>query len=244
MKETGSKLTRNAMTFVPLLDALLKDDRLTLSDAALYGVVYSFTVVNGLQCYAKNSQIGERINLGVTTISKMITKLERLGYLSRVITYREGTNQVEARYLTCLPLDVQYPPRRTDQDPLDVECNTPLTCTPSIIDKDNNKDNNKGDKSPELPGNEEKLKIPTLEEVTEYCIERDNGIDAQNFMNFYGSKGWMIGKNKMQNWKKCVQTWEASDKKRNKENANKRTAIEKRSDYASNFYDYEKATDF
>jgi DNA-binding Lrp family transcriptional regulator len=235
--EDNGKLTRNAMTFVPLLDALLQDDRLTLSDVALYGVVYSFTVVNGLQCYAKNSQIGERINLGVTTISKMITKLERLGYLSRVITYREGTNQVEARYLTCLPLDVEYTPRRTDQDPLDVQCNTPLTCTPSIIDKDNNKVNNKGDLS-------KKFKIPTLEEVTDYCRERNNTLDAQNFIDFYSSKGWLVGKNKMKDWQACIRTWETNDKKRAKENANKQTASDKRSDYASNFYDYDKATNF
>lgn len=52
------------------------------------------------------------------------------------------------------------------------------------------------------------FKPPTLEEVKEYCFERNNGIDAQQFIDFYSSKGWMIGKNKMKDWKAAVRTWE------------------------------------
>ena len=49
---------------------------------------------------------------------------------------------------------------------------------------------------------------PTLEEVQAYCLERNNGIDAQTFIDFYESKGWMIGKNKMKDWKAAIRTWE------------------------------------
>jgi hypothetical protein len=49
---------------------------------------------------------------------------------------------------------------------------------------------------------------PTLEQVQEYCLERNNNIDAQRFIDFYESKGWMVGKNKMKDWKACVRTWE------------------------------------
>ena len=49
---------------------------------------------------------------------------------------------------------------------------------------------------------------PTLEEVKEYCSERHNQVDAERFINFYESKGWMIGKNRMKDWKACVRTWE------------------------------------
>ena len=49
---------------------------------------------------------------------------------------------------------------------------------------------------------------PTLNEVEDYCKERSNGIDAQQFINFYESKGWMVGKSKMKDWKACVRTWE------------------------------------
>ena len=49
---------------------------------------------------------------------------------------------------------------------------------------------------------------PTLDEVRAYCEERNNGIDAERFVDFYSSKGWMVGKNKMRDWKACVRTWE------------------------------------
>lgn len=51
---------------------------------------------------------------------------------------------------------------------------------------------------------------PTLEEVRAYCMERGNGVDPQKFVDFYESKGWMIGKNKMKDWKAAVRTWERS----------------------------------
>jgi predicted phage replisome organizer len=53
-----------------------------------------------------------------------------------------------------------------------------------------------------------RFKPPFVEEVYEYCKERNNGIDAQAFVDFYESKNWMIGKNKMKDWKACVRTWE------------------------------------
>lgn len=54
---------------------------------------------------------------------------------------------------------------------------------------------------------------PKLEWVEDYCRERNNGIDAQAFINFYSSKGWLIGKNKMVDWQSAIRTWES---KRNK----------------------------
>lgn len=49
---------------------------------------------------------------------------------------------------------------------------------------------------------------PTLEQVRSYCQQRGNSVDPQEFMDFYESKGWMIGKNHMKDWQACVRTWE------------------------------------
>lgn len=54
---------------------------------------------------------------------------------------------------------------------------------------------------------------PTIEEVKAYCKERNNGIDAERFANFYSAKGWFIGKNKVKDWKACVRTWEQRNKR-------------------------------
>ena len=55
---------------------------------------------------------------------------------------------------------------------------------------------------------------PTIEEINNYCKERNNGINAEAFYDFYESKDWYVGKNKMKDWKACMRTWE----KRNKNN--------------------------
>ena len=69
----------------------------------------------------------------------------------------------------------------------------------SKIGGNNNNNNN---------NNKNVFKPPTFDEVSEYCIERKNNIDVSKFVNFYESKGWMVGKNKMKDWKACVRTWE------------------------------------
>lgn len=49
---------------------------------------------------------------------------------------------------------------------------------------------------------------PTIEDVKAYCEARGNGIDAEEFVAFYSSKGWMVGKSKMKDWRSAIITWE------------------------------------
>jgi hypothetical protein len=57
---------------------------------------------------------------------------------------------------------------------------------------------------------------PTLEMVTLYCESRNNGIDPENFVDFYTSKGWKIGKDKMKDWQAAIRTWERKHKENQK----------------------------
>lgn len=52
------------------------------------------------------------------------------------------------------------------------------------------------------------FKPPTVEEVAAYVKEKGYSVDAEQFVAFYESKGWMIGKNKMQKWRAAVATWQ------------------------------------
>jgi uncharacterized protein YdaU (DUF1376 family) len=56
--------------------------------------------------------------------------------------------------------------------------------------------------------------IPTMEQVSAYCKERGKGINPQTWMDHYTSNGWMIGKNKMKDWKAAVRTWESRGENR------------------------------
>ena len=76
-------------------------------------------------------------------------------------------------------------------------------------DKEQDKDKEK-DKENRLSYNKtsyNKFNRPTLEEVTAYIKEKKYNVDADKWYNFYQSKGWMIGKNKMKDWKAAVRTW-------------------------------------
>ena len=84
-----------------------------------------------------------------------------------------------------------------------------LQCNPEIeieIDKEIDKERNIKERKPS------RFSPPTLEEVTQYCHERKNHIDPEYFIDFYTSKNWMVGKNKMKDWKAAVRNWERRDK--------------------------------
>lgn len=50
---------------------------------------------------------------------------------------------------------------------------------------------------------------PTVEEVKRYCEERGNQINAEQYVSYYTSNGWMVGgKTPMVDWKSSIRCWE------------------------------------
>ena len=80
----------------------------------------------------------------------------------------------------------------------------------NAIDKDKDKDKDK--EEDKVSPKTKRFAPPTLEQVKEYCLERNNKVDSEKFIDFYESKGWMVGKNKMKSWKASVRTWEKDNK--------------------------------
>jgi hypothetical protein len=67
-------------------------------------------------------------------------------------------------------------------------------------------DTNKNDKNVK---NDKKVFIrPSIEEIEAYCLERGNAVLPEKWLSHYESNGWMVGKNKMKDWKAAVRTWE------------------------------------
>lgn len=60
---------------------------------------------------------------------------------------------------------------------------------------------------------------PTLTDVKQYCEERNNHVDAEKFIDYYESNGWMVGRNKMKDWKAAVRSWERNSYDSPKQNA-------------------------
>ncbi len=75
-------------------------------------------------------------------------------------------------------------------------------------DKDRDKDKDKDNTPPVSPSRGKRFVPPTLEEVTAYCKDRNNGVDPEAFIAFYSSKGWKVGNQSMKDWKSAIVTWE------------------------------------
>lgn len=66
---------------------------------------------------------------------------------------------------------------------------------------------------PPKPPRGQRFIPPTHDEVAAYCRERGNGIDAEQFIAHYQSKGWMVGRNPMKDWRAAVITFEKNQAK-------------------------------
>ncbi|HHV10000.1 MAG TPA: hypothetical protein GXX75_06960 [Clostridiales bacterium] len=92
---------------------------------------------------------------------------------------------------------------------LETDCNVTETLHETEIEIELEKDIDK-----DIKKNSSRFAPPSLEEVKAYCMERNNKVDPEGFIDFYSSKGWMVGKNKMKDWKACVRTWEKGDRQK------------------------------
>lgn len=157
----------------------------------LYGEIVALSDKQGY-CYASNKYFAELYEVSTTTISTLIKNLVEKGYIESEIIYKEGTKEILNRYLKIL----KYPYLKKFKYPI----------------KENLKDNNTSINNTSI-NKKENIKRksfvkPTIEEINQYCQERNNSINAEAFYDFYESKDWYVGKNKMKDWKACVRTWE------------------------------------
>ena len=79
-------------------------------------------------------------------------------------------------------------------------------------DNDNEYDNDLKENT--LEGVKEKrFAPPTLQEVKDYCLKMGyTHVDAERFIDYYTSNGWMVGKNRMKDWKAAVRNWDRREK--------------------------------
>lgn len=52
-----------------------------------------------------------------------------------------------------------------------------------------------------------RFKRPSIQEINDYCLEKNLQLDAQSFIDYYDSNGWKVGKNNMKDWKATARRW-------------------------------------
>jgi len=164
------------------------------------------------QCNPSLTRLAERALCARNTVTRALASLEEQGFLIR----RRGTYERSTQY--DLKIGQVHTGTRSTQELGPERCRVgPQEC----------KGRSSGVPEPVSEPRKEPVSKrfipPTVEQVKKYCQSRDNRINASHFVDFYSSKGWMVGKNKMKDWEAAVRTWE-----RNQENSNGKPTLEER----------------
>ena len=78
-----------------------------------------------------------------------------------------------------------------------------------------------------VAGSASRFRPPTLEEVKSHILENGIEIDAERFFAYYESNGWMVGRNKMKNWKAAIVNWHKNEGRYGQHTTNQPTRPQK-----------------
>ena len=200
-------------------------DNLTIEAKAIYGMLCSYagsgsTAYPSVEFMCKklhisNTRFYKHMNLliGAGVVEKNQIKKNKGSFENNVYTLVPNLRNIQNAYTQNEGMQNEY----TQNEGANINNN-------KINSKKNN--NNKG---------EVHFTPPTIAEVEQYCREKGYNINASNFVDFYEAKGWMIGKNKMKDWKAAVRTWVRRENNSNREKEEVNATDEHRGP-ASDFY--------
>src|SRR6476469_3867874 len=78
------------------------------------------------ECFASNEHFAQFLQVSKDRVSKLLTKLRRMGLIEIVLIYKQGSKEIEKRIITPLGADTHTPSRCEHLDPLGVDTMTPL----------------------------------------------------------------------------------------------------------------------
>ena len=159
---------------------------LTPNAKLLYAEITALCNMNG-KCIASTQYFATLYSVSKTSIQNWLKSLEDNKFITRHTIFKEGTKEILSRHIKLID-----PPT---QNNLRDNTNTKVYTNTNLTDS-----------------NSKRFKKPKLEEVSLYCKERNNNVNAETFINFYESKDWFVGKSKMKDWKAAVRNWESRDK--------------------------------
>lgn len=130
----------------------------------------------------------------------------------------QNIDQIEAKNAYMKKYMREYREKQKQISSGESNCKTNSKANVSLADKireeEIRKDEIRGEENMDEaspPTRSKRFTPPTVDEVRTYCQGRQNGVDPQRFVDYYTSNGWMVGKNKMKDWKAAVRTWEQKD---------------------------------
>lgn len=166
---------------------------LSWNEKILLMEIDSFTAKDR-ECYISNEYIAELLGVSVSWASKCLSHLLELGFV-QVVKFDGRKRYVEST--------IQF---KADLNESSMQDGTKVPYTNNNEYINNNNSLYKKGSS--------RFQKPTIEEIRQYCLEKGYNVDAEQFFNFYESKGWLVGKAPMKNWRAAVCTWVKREKEK------------------------------
>ena len=167
---------------------------LDIYEVIILAVIYGFSQDGESSFTGSQNYLARKAKCTRRKVTMALPKLVEMGYVKKEDVSIQGIHL--CRYKVCIP----FP---------GCECHSQGGCESHSHNKlyveniDNNTLSNKARRN---------FQKPSLEEVREYCLERGSKIDPEAFYAFYESKGWLVGRSPMKDWKAAVITWEKKEK--------------------------------
>ena len=166
------------------------------NEMLLYALIYSYSD-GGSAFYGSTEYLAKRLGSSKSRVIKVLNEMVAKGLIIKKTSGRFNFYVTNYNYVcnTEEPtVSVQHPTR----------CQSDTES--SVVPTPNNINNNINDTI-----SVKRFVKPNVEEIESYCKERNNSVDAQQFFDYYESKGWKVGKSPMKDWKASVRTWEKND---------------------------------
>ncbi len=180
--------------FIIIPENIYRDERLSPRAVLLYGLVWAFSNERGF-CWASNAALAERLHISKSRLSHLVSELNSCGLIRLQADPETGVRHI-------CPIaennegiaNFSYSHCQKQQNP---------SLNSAIREyKENISD------STDTPAKHRRFQPPSVSEVADYCRERGNTINAEQFVDFYEARGWKLGRQTMRDWKAAVRTWE------------------------------------
>ena len=174
------------------------------NEKLLYGEISALSNKYGY-CVATNEYFSKLYNVSTRTITDWIKALEDMTYLKTKVEikrYEDGTiKKIRKIYINHIEVSQQNHIEVSLQNHIEENFSYNITS------------NNINTSKKEIY--KEKNKKPSLNEIEEYCKERNNNVDPKKFYDYYEANNWIDNKgNKVKSWKQKIITWEGRDTKK------------------------------
>lgn len=139
------------------------DARLKPNEKLLYAEITALSNAKG-KCFATNKYFASLFNVSSTAVSKWISNLTKYGYLESVLSYVEGTKQIDKRYITIVNGGIQQ------------NFNTPI--------EQNFKDNNTSINNTSINNKKNKKKSVAIIELPKHLTHMLSPLTIEKFNEF------------------------------------------------------------